>query len=212
MAAMTEPKIFDKCEALYATALREFAEKSFEAASLNRIISTAGVSKGSFYYHFANKEDLFFYLIDMAVQKRLDTVSVEMARIADVDKGFDVFALLKQQAKVGVVFAQKHPELVQFAVRVARERGPIAEKLMTRLGGRTVEILRPLIDEAVTKAQIRSDLGNSFVTVMLSHLLLNFDLLFVGPNSNPAEIEVELDRYFEFIQYGLAGSRTAALH
>ncbi len=39
-------------------ALDEFADKDFEAASLNSIIAKAGISKGSMYHYFANKEDL----------------------------------------------------------------------------------------------------------------------------------------------------------
>ncbi|MBL8950092.1 MAG: TetR/AcrR family transcriptional regulator [Myxococcaceae bacterium] len=36
----------------------EFASKPYEAASLNRILLAAGVSKGSFYYYFDDKTDL----------------------------------------------------------------------------------------------------------------------------------------------------------
>lgn len=44
---------------LHQAARSQFAEFGFHDASLNRILEAAGVSKGSFYYHYENKHDLF---------------------------------------------------------------------------------------------------------------------------------------------------------
>ncbi len=45
-------------------ARRIFIEKGFEAASMNDITREAGVSKGTIYVYFANKEELFEALIE----------------------------------------------------------------------------------------------------------------------------------------------------
>lgn len=44
-------------------ALGEFAANGFTDASLNRIIEAAGISKGSMYYYFDGKEDLYAHVI-----------------------------------------------------------------------------------------------------------------------------------------------------
>ena len=49
-------------QAILAAALHEFAMHGFHDASLNRIIDAAGISKGSMYYYFDDKEDLFAYV------------------------------------------------------------------------------------------------------------------------------------------------------
>jgi AcrR family transcriptional regulator len=49
----------EKREVLIEEAGREFAEAGFEGASLNQIIERADFSKGSLYYYFENKEDLY---------------------------------------------------------------------------------------------------------------------------------------------------------
>jgi AcrR family transcriptional regulator len=46
-------------QTILGAALAEFAAHGFHDASLNRIIDAAGISKGSMYYYFDNKEDLF---------------------------------------------------------------------------------------------------------------------------------------------------------
>jgi len=45
-------------------AASEFAANGFYDASYNHIIAASGVSKGSFYYYFDDKEDLFFTVIE----------------------------------------------------------------------------------------------------------------------------------------------------
>ena len=41
----------------------EFAGRGFHDASLNRVIEAAGISKGSMYYYFDGKEDLYAYIV-----------------------------------------------------------------------------------------------------------------------------------------------------
>lgn len=49
-------------QALVQAALDEFSTHGFHDASLNRVIEAAGISKGSLYYYFDGKEDLFAYV------------------------------------------------------------------------------------------------------------------------------------------------------
>lgn len=53
--------------AILGAAAEEFGEKGFAAASYNRIIERAGISKGAMYYYFADKDDLFRTLLESAV-------------------------------------------------------------------------------------------------------------------------------------------------
>jgi len=201
---MGEGKSFERRQELIAAALHEFTEWSYEAASLNRIITSAGISKGTFYYHFPSKEDLFFFLVDHAVQCRLEYVA---ARLPAPAVSGDLFEMMKVQAKIGVDFALEHPSLVQFALRTARESGPVSARLRERLGHRTANLLAPLVAGAMDRAEVRTDLGASFVGTLLSHMLLSFDQLFVDPHQPPDRDQVyaDLDRYFEFIRHGLGG-------
>jgi AcrR family transcriptional regulator len=52
-------------------ALDEFSSRGFNAASLNRIIDTAGISKGSMYYYFDGKEDLYAHVARMELGRLL---------------------------------------------------------------------------------------------------------------------------------------------
>lgn len=54
-------------QAIVQAALDEFAAHGFHEASLNRVIDAAGISKGSLYYYFDGKEDLFAYVAQVGL-------------------------------------------------------------------------------------------------------------------------------------------------
>ena len=45
--------------------MNEFSRVSYTDASINQIIQNAGISRGSFYTYFIDKDDLFSYLLDL---------------------------------------------------------------------------------------------------------------------------------------------------
>ncbi len=67
-------------------ALQEFAHHGYGGASLNRIISAAGVSKGAMYYYFDGKEDLYADVLRRQLERlfaHTGPVPVPEARDAD---------------------------------------------------------------------------------------------------------------------------------
>ena len=58
---------------LLETAATDFAEKGFEAASLNEILAKAGFGKSSYYYYFEDKEDLYVASVTDALARLVPT-------------------------------------------------------------------------------------------------------------------------------------------
>jgi AcrR family transcriptional regulator len=56
-------------QAILSAALDEFAAHGFHDASLNRIIDAAGISKGSMYYYFDGKDDLFAHVARVELER-----------------------------------------------------------------------------------------------------------------------------------------------
>ena len=50
-------------------AIDEFAAHGFHDASLNQVIETAGISKGSLYYYFDGKDDLYVYAVRAGLEQ-----------------------------------------------------------------------------------------------------------------------------------------------
>ena len=56
---------------LLTIATKHFAARGFEGASLNEILSEAGISKGAYYYYFEDKDDLFATALEAAIDSVL---------------------------------------------------------------------------------------------------------------------------------------------
>lgn len=64
----------DEQEKILRNAGEEFADNGYAQASLNAIIEKAGISKGSLYYYFENKEDLFATVLERAVAEVVEHI------------------------------------------------------------------------------------------------------------------------------------------
>jgi len=57
---------------VFRVSSEEFASNGLKRASLNRIISSLGMSKSSFYHYFKNKTDLFHHTLEYILKPVLD--------------------------------------------------------------------------------------------------------------------------------------------
>jgi AcrR family transcriptional regulator len=71
-------------EQLIAAAATVFAERGYHGASVAAIVKEAGLSKGTFYWNFASKDELFLALLDERFDKPLRMI---LAAVRDLPPG-----------------------------------------------------------------------------------------------------------------------------
>lgn len=96
----------EKQERLLTAATREFSRRPFSEASINQIIKDAGIPRGSFYMYFADKEDLFRYVMEGYVDQLLLVVRESILRCGgDLFEGmlrlYDYVQSRRQEQQVG---------------------------------------------------------------------------------------------------------------
>ena len=62
---------------IFNTAVKVFSEKGYDNASIEEITAIAGVAKGSLYYHFSKKEDIFDMLIEEGLKLLRNNVELK---------------------------------------------------------------------------------------------------------------------------------------
>lgn len=62
----------EKQEMFINVATTEFTTKSFEQVSVNSIVKNAGISRGSFYTYFENKDELFNFIFTQVREERFN--------------------------------------------------------------------------------------------------------------------------------------------
>lgn len=156
-------------------ALDEFAEKDFEPASLNNIISRAGISKGSMYYYFTNKEDLYIYLINKVLEAKEIFLKHALARLGQPLEEMSFFESLEFQMVASVDFAMQHHREHQLSVRLQNMvEGPLKEKLFGDLVRAFENYVKNMVDVAIKAGEIRDDFDRDFVIRILKFTLLHF--------------------------------------
>ncbi|WP_417718980.1 TetR/AcrR family transcriptional regulator [Salipiger sp.] len=119
-AAGEDPK---KRDQILNGAWRVFMDQGFDAASMNSICKAAGVSKGTIYVYFQNKEDLFVALVEKKRQAFFEGIGARLTGAGSIEAGLMAYAtslgelmtsddvIRAQRIVIGVV--ERMPELGQ---------------------------------------------------------------------------------------------------
>lgn len=100
-----------QCEILEAAA-EEFVQHGFQAASFNRIIEKAGLSKGAMYYYFDDKQDLFLTVFERYQAQLLKQIP-PLGPVADPA---DFWQKLEQLFKQTVAIKLNNSKLIQIGI------------------------------------------------------------------------------------------------
>jgi AcrR family transcriptional regulator len=79
----------EKQDILMNVAKKEFSRVPLYEASISNIIKEAGIPRGSFYQYFDDKEDVFFYLLDVYSKRSYDKyISILKKNNGDIFESF----------------------------------------------------------------------------------------------------------------------------
>ncbi|SFJ69919.1 TetR/AcrR family transcriptional regulator [Celeribacter neptunius] len=90
-------------------AWKAFVDQGFDAATMNSICKTAGVSKGTLYVYFENKEDLFVALVEEKRKTFFNGISEQLASAGTLEERLLAYAngLATQLTSEDVIHAQR---------------------------------------------------------------------------------------------------------
>ncbi|MCU0446005.1 MAG: TetR/AcrR family transcriptional regulator [Microscillaceae bacterium] len=154
-------------------ALQEFANNTYENASVTRIGQNLAIAKGSIYQYFAHKKDLYFYLIDYANRQRQAAIGQVLKRSFS-----DFFAMYEQVYLAGTQFDLANPILSRFLHNVAQERfsadlGNLHQLTLKQ----SIEYFKNLLKNEQSKGNIRQDVKvetMAFWVVQIGSGILDF--------------------------------------
>lgn len=102
----------EKQESILAAAAEEFAERGYEGASINRIIDRSGMSKGSVYYYFEDKADLFSTTFQHSVERIAQEAGWPAIEVVSADEYWDTLLELTHRS---VAFATRNEWWIRLA-------------------------------------------------------------------------------------------------
>jgi AcrR family transcriptional regulator len=162
----------DRRQLLLQAAAEEFAANGYEGASIARILEGSGFSKGSLYYYFEDKRDLY----TTVVQDRVVTWMSSITPPTPVDNADAYWAEVERLVWSSIHAYEADPCLSGLVRSLAELDGPAATLVQTR------ELMRAwteaLIDLGQHLGAVRSDLPRSMVLALASAVSEGLDVWF----------------------------------
>ena len=193
---------FEHHDALLRSAVDEFCERGYDAASINRILAASAMSKGQLYHHFTNKEGLYLGLVEWMIDQKAAWFAQHP--LEPLSDGF--LATLGAQMRAGLGFAAAHPDIDRLSRSLLAERGrPIFAAVTKRFGFDADSALGIVVDHYFAKGEFRSDLTLAFVRRVVL-LIVNHapDLLDL---TESGDLDPRIDELLAFLRGGLTQQR-----
>ena len=191
--------------------IEEFAQNGYALASTNAIVKRAGIPKGTLFYFFGRKKDLYLYVIDHAVAKFAAAFG-QISASLEAGQPSDLFERLLHRGAARMQFVVQEPLLYQlFYNAFIHTPDEIQPEMQTRFasyaqtsGGRPLDGL----DTFKFREDIQPEKAVELVTLALEGLFNRYLPTF--KRLPPAEslrlvdvITAEARLYFEMLKKGL---------
>ena len=172
---------------IFEASMKLFAEKGYDATSIEEITATVGVAKGTLYYHFSSKEEIFNFLVEEGIKLLQNSIDIKTSKLPNyIDK---LKAIILIQIKIVVKYEDIITILLtQFLGKKARNQK--CKKLVYEYINKIEEIVK----EGIKKGQIKQ--GNSQAIASEIYGLICSSLVYKLRNNGQIEI-MKLYKEFE---------------
>lgn len=187
--------------ALRDAALEEFSSHSFRDASLNGILRSSGMQKGSFYYRFYDKLDLYLSLLYAIGMEKLSLFRRHDS--ANPSGGF--FDECREKAALGMRFARREPRYYAFWRRIMEEESGVKDAITACFGRLTNDTISEMVDRARAAGELRCDVSAHTAALFVSVLMTRLDL-FAPPGADDTALLEALGELLSILRYGLSSA------
>ena len=127
--------------------MKLFAEKGYDATSIEEITATVGVAKGTLYYHFSSKEEIFNFLVEEGVKLLKNSITIKTEKLENsIDK---IKAIVLIELKVLVKY-ENFMTIILSQIWGTGERSRICKKHVFEY----IAQIQEIVEEGIKKGEI----------------------------------------------------------
>ncbi|MBS4026974.1 MAG: TetR/AcrR family transcriptional regulator [Clostridia bacterium] len=200
----------EKRERIIEAAIDEFANNSIKNASIARIISEAGIPRGSFYQYFIDIKDLYKYIFTLTGEKKIQYLSHCFGNFNEMK----VFQLIRELYVAGLRFAGEHPKMARIGNNLLREEDVLKEKIMGELEERSQQFFEDLLRKGQEQGEIDPGMDlkiGAFMFFALNIAITNYFLAGSAKMEHVLENRQEylnlVDKMLYILENGMKGGR-----
>ena len=136
-------------------ALNEFADKGYQGASINTIVQTIGIAKGSIYQYFGDKSGLFLYVFSIS----MELVKEYLRTVRDTTIEKTIGGRLEQTLLAGIQFIRENPVVYRLYVKILSESSmPFREEILQSLKKYSFDYIESLLTDAKKNNELKKDI------------------------------------------------------
>ncbi len=181
------------------TAQTLFYQKGYENTSVNFIIETIGISKGTFYHYFKSKEDL----LDNIVEKFTNEIISKLEPIVN-DKSMDAISKLNEFYRQAGMYKVENIDIIKTIVNALYNDKNLL--LRYKMNNRTTELTLPLMTKVFEQGKnegsfnIEHPEATARIILFFGTSLGEYNAkLMMSLDENPDNIE-EMKKHFNIYQ------------
>ena len=172
---------------IFETSMKLFAEKGYDATSIEEITATVGVAKGTLYYHFSSKEEIFNFLIEEGIKLLQNSIDIKTAKLDNyIDK---IKAIILIQIKIVI----KYEDFITIMLSQfygKEERNKRCQKLIYEY----ISKIEKIVEDGMQVGQIKK--GNSNVIASEIYALIASTLVYKMKSDDSVD-HIKLYKQFE---------------
>ncbi|HZK61661.1 MAG TPA: TetR/AcrR family transcriptional regulator [Anaerovoracaceae bacterium] len=157
----------EKKQKLLECAIEEFAKNDYQSASITKIVNRAGIAKGSLYQYFKDKQDLYNYLLELAIQKKTEIFN-SSSKMAPSITWFEMLTNLFQ---VMASYEMRYPQLSKIGFRATSGNSPLPEELVLKAKQSTSQYFLEMVEEGKRRGEIRPEVDSSIAVLIFTSTL-----------------------------------------
>ena len=133
---------------IFETSMKLFAEKGYDATSIEEITATVGVAKGTLYYHFSSKEEIFNFLIEEGIKLLQNSIYIKTSKYTNyIDK-------IKAIVLIEIKIVQKYENLITILLSQFYGKESRNQKCQMHVY-EYIEQIEQIVREGINKGEIK---------------------------------------------------------
>lgn len=204
---MPKPTFFnlpeEKRNKILEEAVIEFRDNNYDAASINKIVERSGISKGSFYQYFNDKEDVYLYIMSKIGEKKIEYLTPSMMNFSELS----FYDALREMYRSAIEFALGNPDYLEIGNRMMRDNSGMLQKLRSTFSVKGDEMFISLLKKGQETGDIRLDLDLQMIAKMLISMQMSIVEYYFEKHRDKGysmEIMDELDKFFDVLKNGIS--------
>ena len=187
-----------KRDAILATAIAEFAAHNYAQASLSAIVKSLGIAKGSMYQYFADKEDLYLYVVKWASDRMMQHLErqIPLSVLAQAD----VFTILRHYFVASLSLVQVLPSESALIQRAFLDSGPQRVHVQQIGADAQQRFVEELIMNGIANRSLQSTIAPEVYIFVLQTVIANVGTYLHHRASAPLQEAEALDFFDQLIR------------